>query len=168
LSYTQERLWFLDQLGLVGAAYNIPAVVRLEGVLDVTALERSLGEVIRRHEVLRTRFETEDGRGIQVIEAAGRIPAWSGRHEALSRQPSGKAAMDRIAAEERDRRFELSARSSVPCAACAAQRRGHVLVTMHHIVSGRLVARRFDPGGGEALRGVRSGRPSPLPALAIQ
>src|SRR5882672_10772731 len=65
LSYTQDRLWFLDQLGLVGAAYNIPAVVRLEGAVDVTALERSLGEVIRRHEVLRTRFETEDGRGIQ-------------------------------------------------------------------------------------------------------
>src|SRR4051794_21125407 len=56
LAYSQERLWLLDQLGLVGSAYNIATALRLEGALDVVALERSFGEVVRRHEALRTRF----------------------------------------------------------------------------------------------------------------
>src|SRR6185436_4193377 len=68
LSYAQERLWFLNQLGLVGSAYNMPFAVRLEGELDVAALERSLGEVVRRHEALRTRFEVRDGQGVQIID----------------------------------------------------------------------------------------------------
>jgi hypothetical protein len=50
LSYAQERLWLLDRLGLVGSAYNMPAALRLRAELDVGALERSVGEAIRRHE----------------------------------------------------------------------------------------------------------------------
>src|SRR5262249_52327868 len=71
LSYAQERLWFLEQLGLVGPAYNMPAALRLEGKLDVGALEGSIREVVRRHENLRTRFVMVDGQGIQVIDAPG-------------------------------------------------------------------------------------------------
>jgi len=56
LSFAQERLWFLEQLGLVGSAYTMPSAVRLEGALDAAALERSFGEIVRRHEALRTRF----------------------------------------------------------------------------------------------------------------
>src|SRR5689334_22924159 len=54
LSFAQQRLWFLDQLepGLV--AYNMPAAVRLAGSLDVAVLTRSLNEIVRRHESLRT------------------------------------------------------------------------------------------------------------------
>src|ERR1700728_2396551 len=56
LSYAQERLWFLDQLGLVGAAYSVPALLELAGEVRLAALGQALGEVVRRHEVLRTRF----------------------------------------------------------------------------------------------------------------
>jgi len=71
VSYAQEPLWFLDQLGLVGSAYNLPFEVRLSGPLDVTALERSLREIVRRHEVLRTRLEVEVGQPVQVIGPPG-------------------------------------------------------------------------------------------------
>src|ERR1700736_6355665 len=47
LSFAQERLWFLDQLRLVGAAYNMPLALRLQGKVDVAALERSFAELIR-------------------------------------------------------------------------------------------------------------------------
>src|SRR5947199_6625486 len=56
LSYAQEHLWFLERMGSLNGAYNQFLAVRLEGALDVRALERSLDEAIRRHEMLRTRI----------------------------------------------------------------------------------------------------------------
>src|SRR5262245_6354325 len=56
LSFAQERLWFLDRLAPRSFAYNVPAAVRLEGTLSIPVLAASLGEIVRRHEVLRTRF----------------------------------------------------------------------------------------------------------------
>ena len=62
LSFAQERVWLLDQLLPGSSAYNIPAVVRLRGPLNVDALRTSLTEIARRHETLRTSFmKTDDG-----------------------------------------------------------------------------------------------------------
>src|SRR4029077_2054022 len=69
LSFAQERLWFLDQLVPGDAFYNIPAALRVRGALDVGALGRSVSEVVRRHEALRTTFRSRDGRPCQVIGA---------------------------------------------------------------------------------------------------
>ena len=68
LSYAQEPLWFLDQVGLVGAAYNVAGALRMDGRLDVAALAQSFDDVVRRHENLRTRFALVDGQGTQVID----------------------------------------------------------------------------------------------------
>src|SRR5687768_9838191 len=66
LSFAQERLWFIDRLEPGGAVYNIPMAWRLGGVLDQAALERALGEIVRRHEALRTIFAEADGWPVQV------------------------------------------------------------------------------------------------------
>src|SRR5678816_1279726 len=58
LSFAQQRLWFIDQLEPGSAVYNVPVAVRLQGRLNREVLEQTLTEVIRRHEVLRTRFDT--------------------------------------------------------------------------------------------------------------
>jgi acyl transferase domain-containing protein len=71
LSFAQERLWFLDHLEGPSATYNIPVALRLRGSLDVGALKRSLGELVRRHEVLRTTFPTVEGVPGQVIAPEG-------------------------------------------------------------------------------------------------
>jgi len=67
LSWSQQRLWFLEQLEGSSAAYNMPAAVKLQGNLNVTALEQALQEIVRRHEVLRTSFQTINGVPSQVI-----------------------------------------------------------------------------------------------------
>ncbi|WP_035097274.1 condensation domain-containing protein, partial [Aquimarina megaterium] len=69
LSFSQERLWFIDKLeGSI--AYHIPAVLRLEGQLDIVILEASLRSIISRHEVLRTVLYAEDGVGYQKVIAS--------------------------------------------------------------------------------------------------
>src|SRR5687767_9377521 len=61
LSFAQQRLWFLEQLSPGSPVYNVIEALRLHGALDIPALERSLQEIIRRHEALRTNFVAIDG-----------------------------------------------------------------------------------------------------------
>ena len=70
VSFAQQRLWFLDQFEPNSPYYNIPVAVRLEGPLDAGALARALNEIVRRHEVLRTTFGTQDGEPVQLIAPA--------------------------------------------------------------------------------------------------
>jgi acyl transferase domain-containing protein/acyl carrier protein len=70
LSLTQERLWMLHQLAPQHSPYNLGSVLRLSGALDREALQRSLEEIVRRHEPLRTTFTTVDGQLVQVVAPA--------------------------------------------------------------------------------------------------
>jgi len=67
LSFAQQRLWFLYQLDPSSPSYNVPRAVRLAGVLQPPALAAALGEVVRRHEVLRTSFPVVAGQPAQMI-----------------------------------------------------------------------------------------------------
>ena len=67
LSFAQQRLWYIDQLVPGGAAYNMPAGVRLSGNLQVHILEQSLLEIVQRHKSLRTTFHEIDNKAVQII-----------------------------------------------------------------------------------------------------
>ena len=67
LSFSQERLWFLEQLEDLGSTYNVWLGVRLKGPLQIEILERCFKEILRRHEVLCTTFSMKDGQPLQVI-----------------------------------------------------------------------------------------------------
>lgn len=69
LSFGQEELWFIDQFAPGQAAYNAAAAIRLCGPLSVSALERAMDALRARHEALRTRLVTVEGRPVQVIDA---------------------------------------------------------------------------------------------------
>jgi len=67
LSYGQQRLWFIDQLSPGNSGYNAYRLIHLEGELDVEALEKSLNEIIRRHDICRTNFVQRDEEAIQLV-----------------------------------------------------------------------------------------------------
>ena len=67
LSFAQQRLWILDQMNPGDPSYNIAAAVKIEGPLQVALLEQALKEIVRRHEILRTTFQTIDSEPVQVI-----------------------------------------------------------------------------------------------------
>ena len=67
LSFSQARLWLLDQLEPGSATYNIPTFFGLKGHLNIPVLERALSEIVRRHEVLRTYYSTANGQPVQKI-----------------------------------------------------------------------------------------------------
>jgi fengycin family lipopeptide synthetase B len=73
-SFTQERLWLLDQMDPGNPAYNIAGGVRIRGALNIPALHRSLNEVVRRHEALRTTFRSIGGQVVQIIGLELNLP----------------------------------------------------------------------------------------------
>ena len=90
LSFSQQRLWFLEQLEPGRATYNTPAVIRMAGRLDVAALERGFTEVVRRHESLRTTYHVqEEGTAFQVIAAPTALLTARGGPECPARVPAG-------------------------------------------------------------------------------
>jgi len=74
LSFAQQQLWFLEQLTPGGTPYNVPIYLRLRGGLDVEALRRALNAIAGRHEVLRTRITTVDGRPAPAVAAEWAVP----------------------------------------------------------------------------------------------
>ena len=72
-SHGQRQLWLFDQMYGGGAAHNLPVTLRLKGPLDPHVLRRSLDEIIRRHESLRTNLVATEGELLQVITSASRL-----------------------------------------------------------------------------------------------
>jgi non-ribosomal peptide synthetase component F len=135
LSFAQQRLWFLDQLEPDNSFYSIPLAVRLRGTLDMDALEGSIREITRRHEVLRAAFNALGGQPVQVIRPANaeRLPLVNLRH--LPEQEREQEARS-IADAEARRPFNLARGWPLRSSVLRLDEQEHVLlVTMHHIVS---------------------------------
>jgi amino acid adenylation domain-containing protein len=73
VSFSQERLWVLDQLLPGSSVFNVPMAVRLHVPIDERLLEDSINEIIRRHEILRTTFVTENGFPLPIVSPNLRI-----------------------------------------------------------------------------------------------
>jgi amino acid adenylation domain-containing protein len=107
VSFAQERLWVLDQVEPDRAAYVVPTALRLRGALDAMAMERALGEIVRRHETLRTAFRAESAGPVAVLVDVDSVLS----REDLSHLPPAEreAALTRRAADEAERVFDLAA-----------------------------------------------------------
>jgi amino acid adenylation domain-containing protein len=167
LSFAQQRLWFLDQLEPESGLYNISAAVRLSGQLDIEALRRTLTEVARRHESLRTSFVLVENDPVQVIGEAGEVELevidLSGEEEAR------EAAARRLAEEEAQRPFDLSRGPMLRTQLLRLGETEHVvLFTMHHIITDGWSMGLLVKEVATLYSAYIQGLPSPLPERAIQ
>src|SRR6185295_6261100 len=168
LSFAQQRLWFIDQLEPETSLYNIPVVVRVEGPLRPEVLTLCLGEIVRRHEALRTVFAAAEGSPIQVIQppAPFHLPVVD-----LSRLPEIERETPALALTRQQamRPFDLGRGPLLRGVLLRLAQGDHVTaLTMHHIVSDGwsmdLLIREI-----KALYvAFAEGQPSPLPELPIQ
>ena len=135
LSFAQQRLWLLDQIDPGQVAYNMSSGLRLRGELDVNALEASLSEIVRRHEILRTSFSAIGGEPRQVIAAPGawRLQLLNLDHEAVEKR---EEEARRLVSEIAHRPFDLRHDSMFRAVLIKLDEEDQVLVLgMHHIVS---------------------------------
>jgi hypothetical protein len=168
LSFAQQRLWFLHSLSPQSDAYNIPVAVCAQGRLNVAVLEQSLGEIRRRHAVLRTVFTATEGQPAQRVLAPEHLNVSLVDMSALSAAEQDSLARH-LAAEEATRPFNLE--EEVPFRSALLLRNDDqriILFTMHHIASDSWsmgVLTRELTSLYETLAG---GVSSPLPELEIQ
>ena len=168
LSFAQQRLWFLNQLDGGSSAYNVPAALRLRGELDHAALERTLTEIVRRHEVLRTSFPARDGEPVQMIAEpmAVRLPVLD-----LSEVPADEREREarRLAHEEAQKPFDLEFGPLVRARLLRLSEQEHMLLlTMHHIVSDGWSMGVLMREAHQLYRAYRQGQESPLAELKLQ
>ncbi|HEY2117170.1 MAG TPA: amino acid adenylation domain-containing protein, partial [Candidatus Angelobacter sp.] len=170
LSYQQEQLWFLDRFEPSSDFYNVPLAWKLEGDLDVATLERSLQEVVRRHEILRTCFamdEHQEPRQKVVGEKLDvRLPLMDLRQlDAGEREEQAK----KIIAEEGSKAFDLTQAPLLRGMLVRMEERHHVLaLTMHHIICDDWSLRIFMSELGKLYEAYGRGEESPLPELGMQ
>ncbi len=168
LSFAQERLWFLDRLQPGSTSYNMLAPLRLTGTLDAAALEHALGEVVRRHEVLRTVFAEVDEQPVQRIApfAGFALPM-----EDLSSLPAGEreAAVRQRADQEASTPFDLQAGPLFRATLLRLAADEHVLLMgMHHIASDGWSMGVLYRELAALYAARRDGTESALPALPVQ
>ena len=167
LSFAQQRLWFLQQLEPESYVYNIPVALRIEGALDIAALEQGINQVICRHESLRTSFRTVNGQTLQVVN-----PPFSVHLSPEIVQLSTDAPREREIAEwgnrELRRTFDLTLGPLIRARLLRFTDTDHVLLLiMHHIVADGwsigVFLRDLD-----AYYGCSQGRQPVLPQVSIQ
>jgi len=135
LSFAQQRLWFLDQLLPGNSFYNIPLTLRLDGVLNIHALESALNGIIERHDVLRTTFSLIDGKPVQNIlpELVISIPVIDLSKESKDVE---KHDIEEMAINEARKSFDLSKGPLLRAQVIKLTDTNHVILfTLHHIVA---------------------------------
>ncbi|MEH2072616.1 MAG: amino acid adenylation domain-containing protein [Nostoc sp.] len=168
LSFSQQRLWFIDQLYHGSSFYNIPIVFQIKGQLSITALEQSLNKILQRHEVWRTTFKLVNGEPIQEIvpQLTWDLPIINLEHL------SGKdweGEVKQLVAKEATKPFNLAKGLLVRAILLRLSEEEHVLlVTMHHIITDGWSCGVFLRELSTLYAAFSTNQPSPLPELPIQ
>ena len=168
LSFAQERLWLMERLEPNNSAYNVPAALRFIGSLNIAALEQSLNEIVRRHEVLRTTFTVVDGQPIQAIAPSLTLKIPVVDLQALP-EAEREAEVLKLAQQDAQLPFDLAREPLLRVTLLKLGVSEHIVIlTMHHIVSDAWSDSVFIRELTALYEAFSIGKSSPLPELAIQ
>ncbi len=168
LSFAQQRLWFLHQLSPDSTAYNLLEALRLEGALNLVALEQSLTELIRRHEVLRTTFPMVDGKPIQRIAPPSTVTLEIEDLQGLSTEEQ-TAQFRQMAMAAALKPFDLAGEPLVQFTLLKLSHYSYILLLkMHHIIYDGWSLSIFFGELSQLYEAFTQGLPSPLAELSIQ
>jgi amino acid adenylation domain-containing protein len=135
LSFSQERLWFLDNLVPGTTVYNIPVAIRIESAINIAALEQALNEIVRRHESLRTRILVVDGQPFQEIAEQLELSLPIVDLQALP-ESERASEQERLIAANASTRFDLSRAPLMRASLLHTGDQQYVLLLcLHHIVT---------------------------------
>ncbi|HEV2399622.1 MAG TPA: condensation domain-containing protein [Candidatus Sulfotelmatobacter sp.] len=165
-SLAQRRLWFLDQLQAPTSAYNVYVDLWLHGVLDVTILQSSIEEIVRRHETLRTTFAFENGELFQRVAPPFPLglPVTDFAHFSDPYPPAFE-----LAKREAETPFDLSAGPLFRSRLMRIKANEHVLLcTMHHTITDAWSLQTFTKELASLYKALSTGTKAELPDLAIQ
>ncbi|NTX37141.1 amino acid adenylation domain-containing protein [Myxococcus sp. CA033] len=164
LSFSQQRLWYMDRLEPGNVANNNAVMLALTGTLDVAALERAINEVVRRHEVLRTTFSMSDAGGVQHISAALEVPL-----RVFTMDAGDARGVDGWARDEARKPFDLETGPLLRASLLRVRENEDVLlIVMHHIVSDGWSLGVMFPELASLYAAFLAGQPSPLPPITVQ
>jgi amino acid adenylation domain-containing protein len=168
-SFAQERFWFLHRMDPLSPAYNIGRAYRLRGPVDRSALEQSVAEVVRRHEILRTTFAPlPDGQPVQVIAPSLDVPVVVTDVPSIP-APERPDVARRLAGEALAQPFDLERGPLLRVEILRFGPDDHVLVlSLHHIVSDAWSIGLLLREVATVYEAVRAGTSWQLPALPVQ
>jgi thioesterase domain-containing protein/acyl carrier protein len=168
LSFNQERLWFLEQLQPSSSVQNLQHALQLNGKLNVAALEQSLSEIVRRHEVLRTQFATANGQPVQVIASDVTLD-WSIVDLQQLDPEQQQAEIERLTIVQAEQPFDLMQAPLWRVQLLRLAEEKHILLrTIHHVIFDAWSHGVFMRELGALYEAFTIGAESPLSELPIQ
>jgi len=168
LSFSQERLWLLEQLQPGSLAYTMPGALHFVGSLNVAALEQTLNEIVRRHEALRTTFCVVDGQAVQVIAPSLTMKLPVINLEELSEAERAQK-VQQLVTQWSQQPFDLTQSPLLRWMLLQLNPQEHLLVlNVHHIVTDGWSAGVFFRELATLYNAFSQGQLSPLPELPIQ
>ncbi|MDF5727865.1 MAG: amino acid adenylation domain-containing protein [Rhizonema sp. PD38] len=168
LSFSQEYIWLSQQFYPDSCAYNVPIALRFNGLLFVEILEKSINEIIRRHEILRTTFIVVKEQPVQVIAPSLTLPLNIIDLQHLSEQEQEVEAI-RLCNQEALHHFDLTSAPLIKTTLlCFPSQKHWLMITMHHIITDGWSYSILLQELGTLYEAFSNGLPSPLPEVMIQ
>ncbi|MBD2414279.1 non-ribosomal peptide synthetase [Nostoc calcicola FACHB-389] len=164
LSFAQQRLWFIERLEPGNPAYNIFLAVKLKGQLEITLLEQSLNEIIRRHETLRTTFTTVNGEPVQIIADLLTLSL-----SVINIESQSNLTVEKLLTQESQQPFDLTQGPLFRAKLLHLAQQEHILLLqMHHIISDGWSTEVLLQEIALLYKAFLNKTASPLPEISIQ